>query len=128
MQIVLLKSKIQQLIVSESCESYPGSISLPQEIIEAAQLNYFEQVHVNNLTNGSRILTYVIPGKSKGFVSINGAASKHFNEGDKIHVLSYSILSKEEIASHIPLIVYTDTNNILVSVDVYSIPDNSQLW
>jgi len=63
MHIQLLRVKLQQVIVSESSSSYPGSIALPDELIEAAGFKLFEQVHVNNLSNGNRIVTYVVRSK-----------------------------------------------------------------
>ena len=97
MQILLLKFKIQELIVSESSINYPGSISLPVDLFEAAGLNQFEQVHVNNKTNGNRIITYAVKSKLKGVVTINGAASKLFNKNDCIHVLAYCLLNEIEV-------------------------------
>jgi aspartate 1-decarboxylase len=67
----LLRIKIQELIVTESSLSYPGSIGLPEKIIEASGLKLFEQVHVNNPANGNGIITYVIKSKMNGFVSRN---------------------------------------------------------
>jgi aspartate 1-decarboxylase len=119
MFIQLLRVKIQQLIVSESSEHYPGSIAIPPELIEAAGLRMFEQVHVNNLTNGNRILTYVVPSKKRGYVTLNGAASKLFKKGDKIHVLSYCYCNEDEAADHEPKILRTDENNFLVKAEVY---------
>ena len=95
MLLQLLRVKIQQLIVTESSESYPGSIALPDDLIEASGLKLFEQVHINNLTNGNRIVTYVVRSKKPGYVSLNGAASKLFKKGDKIHVLSYGYFEDE---------------------------------
>ena len=66
MLIQLLRIKIQELIVSESSASYPGSIGLPSEIIEATGLKLFEKVHVNNLTNGNRIVTYIVKSPKEG--------------------------------------------------------------
>ena len=122
MLIQLLRVKIQELIVIESSLSYPGSIALPEEIIEASGLKIFEQVHVNNLTNGNRIITYVIKSKKNGFVSLNGAASKKFNKGDKIHVLVFgyvNMYNEAEIAH--PTIIYADATNRLIEVKEYAI-------
>ena len=89
MLLQLLRVKIQQVIVTESSENYPGSIALPDDLIEAAGFKLFELVHVNNLTNGNRIITYVVRSKKPGYVSLNGAACRKFNKGDKIHILAY---------------------------------------
>lgn len=120
MLIQLLRVKIQQLIVSESSECYPGSIALPDELIEASGLKLFELVHVNNVNNGNRIITYVVRSKKKGHVSLNGAASKHFIKGDKIHVLSYAYFTEQNVIEHEPKIIYADTDNNLIEVKTYT--------
>jgi aspartate 1-decarboxylase len=120
MLVQILRVKVQQLIVSESSESYPGSIALPDEIIEASGLRLFEQVHVNNLSNGNRIVTYVVRSKREGFVTLNGAASKLFKRGDKIHVLSYGYFTENDADDFEPRIIYTDAENKLIEAKTYS--------
>ncbi|MGN6193982.1 MAG: aspartate 1-decarboxylase [Ginsengibacter sp.] len=121
MLLQLLRVKIQQLVVTESSENYPGSIALPDELIEAAGLKLFEQVHVNNINNGNRIITYVIRSKREGFVSVNGAASRKFNKGDRIHVLAFGFFDKEKEAEDFqPTIVHADENNKLKDVKKYT--------
>ena len=116
MFIQLLRTKIQQVIVSESSENYPGSIALPDELIEAAGLRLFEQVFVNNLSNGNRIMTYVVRSKKEGFVTLNGAASKLFKKGDKIHVLAFGYFNEEEASQFEPSIIYANAENRLIEV------------
>jgi len=120
MQVQLLQTKIQQIIVSESSENYPGSIALPDDLIEAAGLKLFEQVHVNNLNNGNRIITYVVRSKKSGYVTLNGAASKLFKKGDKIHVLAYGYFEEEEASEFEPKIVYADNYNRVVEIKAYA--------
>lgn len=120
MQIQLLRAKIQELFVSESLESYPGSIALPDELIEASGLKLFEQVHVNNITNGNRIITYVIRSKKDGFVTMNGAASKKFNKGDRIHVLAFGYINVEEAEEFQPVLIHADANNRLIAAKEYT--------
>jgi aspartate 1-decarboxylase len=121
MLLQLLRVKIQQLIVTESSESYPGSIALPDELLEASGLKLFEQVHINNLTNGNRIITYVVKSNKPGYVSLNGAASKLFNKGDKIHVLAFGYFNDEEEALGFePTIVYADEENKLIEAKNYT--------
>ena len=120
MLLQLLRVKIQQLIVTESSESYPGSIALPDDLIEASGLKLFEQVHINNLTNGHRIVTYVVRSNKPGYVSLNGAASKLFNKGDKIHVLAFGYFEEElEARGFQPTIVYADEYNKLIEAKEY---------
>ncbi|MEO7120908.1 MAG: aspartate 1-decarboxylase [Ginsengibacter sp.] len=122
MLLQLLRVKIQELIVIESSPDYPGSIALPEELIEASGLRLFEQVHVNNLTNGNRIITYVIKSKINGFVSLNGAASKKFNKGDKIHVLAFGYVNADEDPGEFrPIIIHADKGNRLIIAKEYSL-------
>lgn len=120
MLVQLLRTKVQQLIVSESSEDYPGSIALPDDIIEAAGLRLFEQVHVNNLTNGNRIVTYVVRSKQEGFVTLNGAASKLFKKGDKIHILAYAYFTEKDADDFEPRIIFADKENKLIEAKTYA--------
>lgn len=121
MLLQLLRVKIQQLIVSESSEGYPGSIALPDDLIEAAGLKLFEQVHINNLSNGNRIITYVVRSRKPGYVSLNGAASKLFKQGDKIHVLAFAFFENKTEAQYFqPTIVYADKQNKLIEAKEYT--------
>lgn len=121
MLVQLLRTKIQQLIVTESSEDYPGSIALPDDLIEASGLKLFEQVHINNLTNGNRIITYVVRSKKSGVVTLNGAASKHFKKGDKIHVLAFGYFNEQDAAVFEPQIIFADANNKLIEAKHYAI-------
>ena len=116
----ILKSKVKKLFISSSSIHYNGSIALPDEIIEAANLKIFEQVHVNNLTNGNRIITYVIRSNQKGYVTINGAASKLFSKGDEIHILSYVQMSDEKIQDFKPILIITNKLNEVIEITNYS--------
>jgi aspartate 1-decarboxylase len=120
MMLQILKAKLQGVIVSESNINYPGSISLPEELLRASGIKQFELVYVNNRTNGSRIVTYAVKSKREGFVSVNGAASHHFKSGDTVHVLSYCNLSAEEADVFQPVLVITDKDNRLVESKPYT--------
>lgn len=119
MLIQILKSKIQHITVTESSINYPGSISLPLELLEAAGLKQFELVHVNNRTNGNRIITYAVKNNQKGHVTINGAASKLFQKGDTIHVLAFAYLQEDEVDKFRPTIVITDEENNVIETKPY---------
>ena len=120
MMLQMLKAKIQELTVTESNVAYPGSICLPETLLEASGIRQFELVHVNNKTTGSRIMTYAVAGKRPGFVSLNGAASKHFRKGDIIHVLAFVHIAEEEAAGFCPTLVLADKDNQVLSVKPYS--------
>lgn len=121
MMLQLLRVKIQELIVKESNVEYPGSISLPDEIFKASGIKPFELVHVNNKTNGNRIITYAVKNSKPGFVSINGAASKLFKQDDIIHVLAYVYLNEAEADTFSPTLVLTDKENKVISSKPYII-------
>jgi aspartate 1-decarboxylase len=117
--IQILKSKIQEITVTESNMEYPGSISLPDELLTASGIKQFEMVHVNNKTNGNRIITYAVRNKQKGQVTINGAASVHFKKGDQVHVLAYRYLDEEQAHLFLPTLVLTDKQNNLLESKPY---------
>lgn len=121
MQLQILRVKIQELIVSESSITYPGSIGLPDDIIKGGGLKLFEQVYVNNATNGNRIMTYLVRSKKPGIVTVNGAASKLFKAGDKIHVLAFGYFDEEEAERFQPIIIHADAENKLIDVVPYTL-------
>jgi aspartate 1-decarboxylase len=121
MMIQILKSKIQGVIVTESNIDYPGSISLPAELMKASGIRQFELVHVNNKTNGNRIVTYAIKNNQKGRVTVNGAASKFFKKEDVVHVLAFAFINEAEAETFSPTLVLTDKENNVVESKPYSI-------
>lgn len=119
--LTVLKAKIQEVRVTESDLNYPGSIAIPEELLVASGIRQFEQVYVNNKTNGNRIITYAVKSKATGFVSVNGAASKQFSKGDIIHILAYVQLQETEADTFQPTLVITDQNNHLVEQKPYAL-------
>lgn len=120
----LLKCKLHGARVTDANLDYEGSIEIDEELIRAAGLRPFEQVHVLNVTNGERIETYVIvgpPGSKR--ICLNGAAARKAERGDKVLVLSYVWLEEKELASHKPRVVVLDDANEIVTVK-----DHSALW
>src|SRR5258706_6668815 len=112
MQITLLKSKLRSVTVTEAKLEYRGSITIDQDLMDAANLKRYEAVHVNNATSGSRIITYVIPGeRGSGEIRLNGAAALHFTKGDKVHILSFANFEAEEADSFTPVVIYTNEEN-----------------
>lgn len=108
----MMKAKIQRLTVTESNLEYGGSLTLDEGLMEAAGMLAFEQVHVYNVTNGERFVTYLIKGeRDSGKVIINGAAAHKAGVGDKLIVASYAILEEEEIDFFTPKILIADEKN-----------------
>lgn len=118
MQRIMLKSKIHQAVVTDKELNYAGSLALDEELMEAADLACGEQVHVLNVSNGERIVTYAFPAKKgSGVVSVKGAAARLFDDNDVILVLSYANYEEDELGSYSHRIVYVDEKNHLVRVE-----------
>jgi len=88
---ILLRSKIHRATVTGCNPDYSSSITLPRDLLEAADIAEFEQVHVLDVDNGERLVTYAIAGDDSGLVYINGAAARKVNVGDKIIILAYEV-------------------------------------
>ncbi len=112
MRIIMLKAKIQKLVVTETNLDYEGSLTLDECLMEAAGMIPFEQIHVYNISNGERFLTYLIKGaKNSGVVGVNGAAVHKAKVGDKLIVASYVSLDEGEIDFFMPKILLVDEDN-----------------
>lgn len=121
MQLTLLKAKIHTVKVTEANVAYNGSITIDIELLEAAGIKKYEQVYINNAVSGSRIMTYVLPGKrGSGEVCMNGGAALHAQVGDLVHILSFVQLSAEEAETYEPTLVFTEGNNQIKSIEKYS--------
>ena len=108
----MLKSKIHRAHVTGANVDYEGSITLDPELMDAADILPFEQVHVLDITNGARLQTYAIEGpRGSGEVVINGAAARMVGEGDLVIVLTYHAVSEEDARSLRPRLVYVDGAN-----------------
>lgn len=112
MRRVMLKSKIHRATVTAAHIDYEGSITIGRELMEAADIFEHEQVHVLDLTNGSRLITYAIPGEP-GEICINGAAARMVEVGDTVIILSYVGMLPEELKGHRPTVVKVDDGNRL---------------
>lgn len=114
MQRVMLKSKIHRATVTDANIDYEGSITLDEELMEAAGLLSFEQVHIYNITNGERFQTYAINGeRGKGDVCINGAAAHLAKKGHIIIIAGYASMENIEAINHQPILVYVDRRNMI---------------
>jgi len=112
MQRVMLKSKIHNAKVTDKNINYQGSITLAKDLIKKAELFPFEQVHIYNISNGERFVTYVIQDdENPGIVCLNGAAAHKVNIGDKVIIASYAVMSEEEADFYRPKILILDENN-----------------
>jgi len=120
MQRTLLKSKIHRATITEAELNYIGSITIDKELMNAVDILPFEKVQIVNINNGSRLETYVIEGQAgSGIICLNGPAARRGVAGDIITIMSYAILSEEEIDTFVPKTVFVDETNKIVSVKEY---------
>ena len=110
MKIEILKSKIHRVSVVEANLNYVGSITIDEDLMDAANMIEFEKVTVVNINNGERFDTYVIKGgRGTGKICINGAASRKVEVGDIIIILSYASMDFQEAKTFKPWLVFPDT-------------------
>lgn len=115
MLIQIFKSKIHRVRVTQAELNYVGSITLDEELMEAANLIENEKVQVVNINNGERFETYVIKGeRGSGMVCLNGPAARKAQVGDVIIVIAYATMDFEEAKKFKPSIVFPDENNRLI--------------
>jgi aspartate 1-decarboxylase len=109
---VMCKSKIHRATVTGADLNYVGSITIDPELMEAADLMEFEQVHVVNVNNGARFETYVITGaEDSGDVVLNGAAARLVQPGDTVIVMSYAEYEEGELEGFEPRLIFVDDAN-----------------
>jgi aspartate 1-decarboxylase len=112
MQRFVLKSKIHRATVTEADLNYEGSVTIDSELMRAANIVEFEQVHIYDVTNGNRIITYAMVGRpGSGMICINGAAAHKVHPGDLVILATYATLEEAQLADHRPRIVHVDGRN-----------------
>lgn len=110
MQIEILKSKIHRATVTESNLNYIGSITIDEDLMDAANIIANERVYIVNNNNGERFDTYVIRGtRGSGMVCLNGAAARLVQTGDVVIIMAYTTMEMEEARNFKPAIVFPDT-------------------
>lgn len=108
----MLKSKIHRARVTDGNIAYEGSITIDKKLMEAADILPFEQVHVLDINNGARFLTYAIEGQpDSGEICLNGAAARLVARDDIVIILTYRELEESECKDFHPRLVYVDANN-----------------
>ena len=116
MKIELLKSKIHRATVTDANLDYVGSLTLDPILMQEANLNQYEKIHVLNITNGNRLITYIIKGESgSGEVCINGAAAHLVSKGDLVIIAAYCSLSEGDAKNFEPTIVHVDNQNNVIN-------------
>lgn len=110
MYIEVLKSKIHRVTVTEANLNYLGSITIDEDLLEAAGLIENEKVQVVNINNGERIETYIIKGeRGTGVICLNGPAARKVVVGDIVIIMSFAMVDAEEAKNHRPVIIFPDS-------------------
>ncbi len=116
MQIEVVKSKIHRVTITEADLNYIGSITIDEDLMDAANLIENEKVLVVNINNGERLETYVITGKrGTGQICMNGPAARKAAVGDIIIIISYAIMEFEQAKTFKPVIIFPDTSSNLLT-------------
>ena len=118
MHRTMLKSKIHRATVTDCDLHYVGSITVDEDLLDAADIREFEQVAVVDVDNGARFETYTIAGpRGSGDMKLNGAAARLVHRGDTIIVISYAAYEPDELDTYDPRVVHVDAHNQIINVD-----------
>jgi len=113
----MMKSKIHRATVTDADLNYVGSITLDVDLMKLANIRELEQVHVLDIDNGNRLVTYAIAG-GPGDVCLNGAAARLVQPGDRVIVITYADYDEAELDTYVPQVVHVDTANRPVPEEV----------
>ena len=114
MQIEVVKSKIHRAIVTQADLNYIGSITIDEDLMDAANIIENERVHIYNINNGERFETYVIKGeRGSGTLCLNGAAARLVQKGDLVIIVSYATMDFEEAKSWKPTVIFPQDNKVV---------------
>ena len=113
----MMKSKIHRATVTDADLNYVGSITLDVDLMKLADIREMEQVHVLDIDNGNRLVTYAIAG-GPGDICLNGAAARLVQPGDRVIVISYADYDEAELDEYSPQVVHVDNGNRPVPADI----------
>ena len=113
MFLSILKSKIHRVRVTQANLDYIGSITIDEDLMDAARIVSGEKVSVVDNTNGARLETYVIPGKrGSGVICMNGAAAHLIHEGDVVIIMAYALMTPDEAKDFRPAVIFPKNNRL----------------
>lgn len=120
MEITMLKGKIHRATVTQAALDYVGSITVDEDLLDAAGIHEYERVEIADVENGERFATYTIAGeRGSGMICLNGAAARCVSIGDHIILMAYAQMTPEEAKENKPQVVFVDDNNKAVRVTTY---------
>lgn len=120
MQLHMLKGKIHRATVKQAELDYVGSITIDEDLMDAAGILEYEKVQIVDVNNGQRFETYVIAGeRASGQICLNGAAARNVSVGDKVIIMCYALMSPEEVSAYPPRVVFVDDDNAISRITRY---------
>jgi len=120
LELSVLKAKIHRATVTEADLHYVGSITIDQDLMDAAGLLSYEKVLVADIDNGNRLETYIIAGpRGSGIICLNGASARLVSPGDRVIVMAFCVMSPEEAKTHRPTVVFVDEKNAISEITYY---------
>ena len=112
MQLNVLKAKIHRASVTHAELHYEGSCAIDGVLLDTSGIREYEQIHLYNVNNGERFVTYAIRAENgSGIISVNGAAAHRASVGDLLIICAYGVIDEAAMAKHKPTLVYVDTSN-----------------
>ncbi|KYH34752.1 aspartate 1-decarboxylase precursor [Clostridium tepidiprofundi DSM 19306] len=120
MQLNMLKAKIHRAVVTEAKLNYVGSITIDKDLLDNSGILEYEKVQIVDIDNGNRFETYVIAGEPKsGVICLNGAAARMVQPNDKIIIMAYCLVDKNELDNFKPTVVFVNEDNTIKEVKHY---------
>ena len=117
MQYTMLKSKLHHARVTHAELEYDGSCAIDGTLLDNAGIREYEQIHIYNMANGERFITYAIRAEdNSGIISVNGAAAHKAKPGDRVIICTYAALSQHEVVNFKPALIYLDEKNRIARV------------
>ena len=108
----LLKSKIHRVAVTQCELHYEGSCAIDEDLLDASGICENEQIHIWNINNGERFVTYAIKGeRGSGMISVNGSAARRASTGDLVIIAAFAQVHEDQVATHKPQLVFVDDRN-----------------
>ncbi len=112
MELTMLKAKIHRATVTQADIDYVGSVTIDSHLLDEAGILEYEKVQIVDVDNGSRFETYAIAGEPhSGIICLNGAAARCVDVGDKVIIMAYAAMTREEATHHHPTVLFVDDDN-----------------
>ena len=115
MQKIMLTAKLHRATVTDRNIEYEGSIQIDEALMEEVGISSYEQVHIYDINNGNRLITYVIPAKrGSGVISVNGAAARLVERKDRIIIVAYGMIDTDKVENYQPRVLLLDESNKII--------------